>query len=1146
MIPQRPQGWGAVYVKPGTSPIGALARALTSQLTSDPEAMADLVQGLTDLDPAAGDERLVATVLRWRRGVSEALLVVDPFEELFTLNPKETQDRFAGLLGRLAGEADVHVLLSLRDDFLFRCTEQPALGALLQDLTPLRPPFPEALRRALVEPAARLGVRFEEEALVGEMVATVGSERGALPLLAFAASRLWEMRDRDRGLLTRHAYQEIGGVAGALAQHAEATLQEIGPARASVVREIFRNLITSQGTRVGRERGELLSVFAGEERAAAEVVLDSLVDARLLTEFERPGESGQGSHQEVEVIHESLLAHWPRLVRWQTQDADGAQLRDQLRQAAQVWQDRGRPEDLLWSGTAYLDYRAWRTRYPVGLSSVEEDFAQAMTARANRQRRHRRAVVSVTLALLTGGLAIVGGLWRRATHEAQNREAAQLLSLCRLRLDDHPSAALAYAIASLERADSEAARRFAVEALWQGPTEFIFGSEGAGPGVRFSPDGQWMAHGSHHGARLYSSEGGASRVVAPDQPLPVVDFSPDSRRLLVRAQGVGPLRLFSLPAAQEVGSLPLGARWPKVVGGDQVFTFEAQGPPAPPGNWGKRTVLSWLLSGEKPRVLGTWDARGVTDFAVGSDGSWLAEARNGTLALRRLDALDRTTTSPVGRDEKTVWANGRQPGLATVDKQGREIHLWSVSRAEPRKDRILRGSSSETIEAVALDPNGRFVSADAKGERVRHRLWDLLAPPDIEPLALHDRDAEGWILGPDFDPTGRWLAVTHDKYGTLWPLHDKRPRVLRGIKPPYATAVGFSPDSRHLVSGSHSGEVWLWPLEATGGERVRLLYEENHGLGALAPRFDPRGRFVIVSDIFRGRLFRVPLHGGLPTVLQGPTPWIGDKTLRSDGRLLAAAADDVENRGSSQIHLWDLESGEERAVKLKVEDESCAPGTPEEASVDALTFLPDGRLLGEGLTGLRVFDLASGASTRLRPCRPRVNISEDMPTLAVTPDGRTALIAYRSGDPGRTSELLAFELETRAERTIVSHGNHIATATLDPSGRYIVTGSGDGLVRAGPLSGDEPHLLYGHTALVTSVSVSPDGKWIASAGEDGTIRLWPMPNFMQPPLHTLPHDELLAKLRALTNLRVVADSGSATGYKTEPGPFPGWAKVPEW
>ena len=85
--------------------------------------------------------------------------------------------------------------------------------------------------RALVEPAKRRGYRFEDEGLVEEMVASVEGARGALPLLAFAVSRLWERRDRERKLLTRAAYEEIGGVAGALAQHAEATMDRIGTER---------------------------------------------------------------------------------------------------------------------------------------------------------------------------------------------------------------------------------------------------------------------------------------------------------------------------------------------------------------------------------------------------------------------------------------------------------------------------------------------------------------------------------------------------------------------------------------------------------------------------------------------------------------------------------------------------------------------------------------------------------------------------------------------------------------------------------------------------------------------------------------------------------------------------------------------------
>ena len=78
------------------------------------------------------------------------------------------------------------------------------------------------------------------------------------------------------------------------------------------------------------------------------------------------------------------------------------------------------------------------------------------------------------------------------------------------------------------------------------------------------------------------------------------------------------------------------------------------------------------------------------------------------------------------------------------------------------------------------------------------------------------------------------------------------------------------------------------------------------------------------------------------------------------------------------------------------------------------------------------------------------------------------------------------------------------------------------------------------------VTVSPDGATVVSVGEDGTVRLWPMPDLSKPPLHILPHDELIAKLKTLTNLRVVRDEESSTGWKVEVGPFPGWETVPTW
>ena len=103
-----------------------------------------------------------------------------------------------------------------------------------------------------------------------------------------------------------------------------------------------------------------------------------------------------------------------------------------------------------------------------------------MTALANRRRRRRRMAVAAVVAALAVGLGVVGVLWtrseaarRQADAEALRAEAGKLLALGQAELERYPTAALAYATKSLELADTEEARRFALRVLQDAPTALV-------------------------------------------------------------------------------------------------------------------------------------------------------------------------------------------------------------------------------------------------------------------------------------------------------------------------------------------------------------------------------------------------------------------------------------------------------------------------------------------------------------------------------------------------------------------------------------------------------------------------------------------------------------------------------------------------
>src|SRR5262249_15335329 len=147
--------------------------------------------------------------------------------------------------------------------------------------------------------------------------AEVADQPGALALISFTAAKLWELRDRHFKQLTRRAYKTLGGVGGALAQHAEQTLDAMPSEERALAREAFRHLVTSLDTRAVVGRGELRQLLGND--TGADNVIEKLIASRLLVA--RDSESGS---ETIEIVHEALLNAWPRLVEWRREDREGA------------------------------------------------------------------------------------------------------------------------------------------------------------------------------------------------------------------------------------------------------------------------------------------------------------------------------------------------------------------------------------------------------------------------------------------------------------------------------------------------------------------------------------------------------------------------------------------------------------------------------------------------------------------------------------------------------------------------------------------------------------------------------------------------------------------------------------------------------
>jgi WD40 repeat protein len=1127
---QRPpaQTWDALVFTPGGNPFHQLATELVPLLEPELGRIDRLAPAQTLGEQlASGDVRLEAAVkeaLKASAGTDRLLVVADQFEELFTLVPEAVRQNFVqALLGAL-GRAPVTVLLTLRADFYGHAIAlsrnlSDQLGQAVVNLGPMRR---EELAQAIIEPARRVGLRFEP-GLSATILDDVANQPGTLPLLEHALLELWERR-RD-GQLTLEGYQASGGVAGAIAHRAEAIYGRFTPEEQAIARRVLLRLTQpGEGTEDTRRRATLTElVTRPEDQDAIEGVVQSLADARLLTT------SGQQAEQErwVDVAHEALIRGWPELREWLEQDREGLRVHRRLTETAREWQQANQDEGLLYRGARLATAGEWRERNESALNTLERAFLDASVALHEREHQALEAAAQEREAVrqreLAHAQALAGEQARRADQQSRSnrrlRLGAAVLALVAL---------LALAAAGLAVLLRQEADRLRVAPVAQA----LSSQAGQQQQAREDERAALLARQAYLLDERTGRSSNAQAAESLRSVLAIPFFShigqaPDGWDCLgFTAQGTGVvtntprgLWLWSAPGTTPDLSLPPGrtspifsadgrllavASWTDE--GVRILQYGTNLSLAGPIDSSKFVVPDGCLMalGEDPRVLAAVTTQGdvlTVDYAVTGN----------TPTISRVPL----TGAPSRMGVAAFSRDGQQLAVAIGATDSGNVALWTAWRTN-RPPAELRGEQVYTIRSVAFSPDGKQVAAAGFG---LPNVWNL-EEPSGSGHALHGTLT--WSLGTRsvaFSPDGALLAVGgEDKVVRLWDLrraeadatilrgHEEgvksvafaanaealasgssasirvwdlrlpgpAPLVLRGHDGP-VSSVAFDSDGGTVASGGYDGTVRLWDWARSvvlailsAGDQVNAVAFSPDGM-SLAAGLGHRETSLGIPDL---ALWDVH-HLDSTQVLTGlPHGGVNSVSFSRDGRWLAAGNDLI----SGDLQLWNLLQPGSAAIKLS--------SYPDYVFASSLAFTPNGEtLVAGGSDGIWLIDLGGSKV----PNRHPAGYSGAASSVAVSPLGG------RFAAAGSDNAARVWTLDhPEAQPMVLRHDKQVTALAFGPDGLTLATGGIDGSVQLWDVTRPDsvPVVLRGHSEAVTSLAFAPIGGKLASSSNDATIRLW--------------------------------------------------------